>query len=407
MKSACKISVIVNIYNEERVVEQCIRSLLQQTYDNLEIILVDDGSTDASPEICSAYSRDYPNVSCIIKKNEGLVCSRKRGLQHANGAYVAFIDGDDWVEPEWYETLYRAIEDSGADMVAAGHQEDLSGMCTGAENHIPTGVYREKALEQMVYPNMMNMDAFSHFGIFSYLWDKLFKRELLEAVLPQIDERIFIGEDACAVYPALLKARCVTVLPAGGYHYRQRVNSMVKVRYDRVTECRRLQYLAEYLNNCFARSPFYKVLYPQLEQFMLSHIAVRSDGFIFGEQEEMTLFPFPQVTRGDRLLLYGAGTFGQHLYQRIREKEQCSVVCWADEKAQQYRMLGLDVQDVSQALGKDYDRVVVAFVDETVCEEKKQYLLSQGVPEEKIAGIRIDRGIRARLLHGIRLHKRS
>ena len=407
MRSACKISVIVNIYNEECVVEQCIRSLLQQTYENLEIILVDDGSTDASPEICSAYARDYPNISCVIKKNEGLVCSRKRGLQQTTGAYVAFIDGDDWVEPQWYETLYRAIVDSGADMVVAGHQEDLSGMCIGAENHIPTGVYREEALEQTVYPNMMNTGAFSHFGIFSYLWNKLFKKELLEAVLPQIDERIFIGEDACAVYPALLEAHCVAVVPASGYHYRQRVNSMVKMRYDRVTERRRLQYLAAYLNDCFARTPFYEVLYPQLEQFMLSHIAVRSDGFIFGDQEEIALFPFPQVARGDRILLYGAGTFGQHLYQRIREKEQCSVVCWVDEKARQYHMLGLDVWDVEQALSKDYDRVVVAFVDETVCGEKKQYLLSKGVPEEKIAGLQIDCGTRARLLCEIGLYKHS
>lgn len=406
MNHECKISVIVNIYNEENFVDQCIQSLLHQTYNNLQIILVDDGSTDKSPEICLDYKRKYPNIVCVIKENEGLVCSRKRGLREATGEYIAFMDGDDWVEPEWYETLFRAAINSGADVIVAGHQEDLCGRCAREANQIPQGIYKGEALEKLVYPQMMNTGAFSHFGIFSYLWDKMFKRELLEDILMQVDERIFIGEDACAVYPALLKAQCIEVLSAYGYHYRQRVNSMVKIRYDRVTERLRLKYLADYLNDCFFRSPFYNILYPQLEQFMLSHIAVRSDGFISEEKDKMVLFPFPSVEYGDRVLIYGAGTFGQHVYRRICEGKQCSVVGWTDEKAKQYQMMGLDVQEISTALHTNYDKIVVAFVDETVSMEKKRYLLDEGIAEKQIAMLQIDDRTRASLLKKIELERK-
>lgn len=139
---------------------------------------------------------------------------------------------------------------------------------------------------------------------------------------------------------------------------------------------------------------------------MLSHIAVRSDGFISEEKDKMVLFPFPSVEYGDRVLIYGAGTFGQHVYRRICEGKQCSVVGWTDEKAKQYQMMGLDVQEISTALHTNYDKIVVAFVDETVSIEKKRYLLDEGIAEKQIAMLQIDDRTRASLLKKIELERK-
>ena len=103
------ISVIVPIYNIEKYLEECLCSLLHQSFKDIEIILVDDGSTDFSGIICENYSRIYENITVIHKKNEGLVSARKTGLQAAVGNIIAYVDGDDWIEPNMIERLYKTL----------------------------------------------------------------------------------------------------------------------------------------------------------------------------------------------------------------------------------------------------------------------------------------------------------
>lgn len=109
------ISVIVPVYNVENYLSQCVDSLLKQTFANIEIILVDDGSTDKSPNICDMYSLKYDNIKVIHKKNGGLGSARNEGLKNANGIYVGFVDSDDYVSEKMYETLFLMIENYKAD----------------------------------------------------------------------------------------------------------------------------------------------------------------------------------------------------------------------------------------------------------------------------------------------------
>ena len=102
------ISIAVAVYNGEAYLHRCIDSLLNQTYQNLEIILVDDGSTDESPRICDAYAEKDPRVKVVHKKNGGLASGRNAGIDAATGTYMAFFDEDDWAEPEMYENLLWA-----------------------------------------------------------------------------------------------------------------------------------------------------------------------------------------------------------------------------------------------------------------------------------------------------------
>ena len=119
------ISVIVPIYNIDRYVGICIESIIKQTYDNLEIILVDDGSTDKSPVICDLYATKDNRIKVIHKPNGGLVSARKAGVQNATGKFVGYVDGDDYVEPTFFESLYNAITRYDADVAISGYSRDL------------------------------------------------------------------------------------------------------------------------------------------------------------------------------------------------------------------------------------------------------------------------------------------
>ena len=119
------ISIIVPVYGEEDYIGQGIESLCAQTYKNIEIILVDDGSPDGSGDICDRYAAKDKRIKVIHKPNGGLVSARKAGMRAASGSVIGYMDGDDWVEPQMYETLYSTMLKSGADIVAPGYTEDL------------------------------------------------------------------------------------------------------------------------------------------------------------------------------------------------------------------------------------------------------------------------------------------
>lgn len=392
------ISVIVNIYNEEQYLSQCIESLLSQTLSDIEIILVDDGSSDSSPDICRQYARFDNRITCVLKRNEGLVSARKDGLKKANGRYVAFVDGDDWVEDAWFERMYGAAIGARADVVAAGYKEDLLGNVQIGMNLVPLGVYSGEELADRVYSIMLNTGQLSRFGIFTYLWNKLFKKEALYDDLIRVDNSIFIGEDASSLYPTLLHAKVLAVVDNSGYHYRQRAGSMVKESYDRQNEYGRLLALASYLDNAFSMSDYYDIMLPQLRMFMLSQIMVRTDGFPDEADDSSCLFPFDMVDRGSRVVLFGAGTFGQHVYRRICGCGAVELILWIDERAREYRTLGLNVYDIDALTNVAYDYIFIAILDEEAREEAKSLLLDLGVAESSTVIASLDENKKSALL---------
>ena len=153
------ISVIVPIYMIDRYIGLCIESIINQTYKNLEIILVDDGSTDKCPEICDLYGRKDPRIKVIHKPNGGLVSARKAGLQQSNGIYISYVDGDDWIEPGFIEGLYSAAETSGADMVCAGQKRDLFAKSVCFKNAFSEGTYEEDRLRDL-WKTMISMPPY-------------------------------------------------------------------------------------------------------------------------------------------------------------------------------------------------------------------------------------------------------
>lgn len=197
------ISVIVPIYRIDKYVGICIESILNQTYTNLEVILVDDGSPDRCPEICDLYASKDERIKVVHKQNGGLVSARKAGLQVSTGDYIGYVDGDDWIGPGFYQSLLHSIKESDSDIAIAGFSRDLFSSTKNMLNAIPSGVYECESLRN-IYRQMLSYGGFFCHGITTYLWNKLFKRSAIMEAQMAVDNQITVGEDAAVAYKAIL-----------------------------------------------------------------------------------------------------------------------------------------------------------------------------------------------------------
>ncbi len=389
------ISVVVPVYGIDRYLGICIESLIKQTYKNLEIILVDDGSPDRCPELCDLYARKDARIRVIHQKNKGLVEARKAGLAAATGTYAGYVDGDDWVEPSFYEELYRAMAASGADLVVAGQKKDLFDSRTVMLSEIPAGRYQGKRLQELK-KNMISFGEFFRFGITTYLWNKLFRREMLLPHQNAVDPRISIGEDAAVVYPYLMDCRSVQIIDCSAYHYRQREDSMLKKTASFAREAAGLRLLYGQLQAFAARYPEEYRLKEQVDDLLLATAIMRSGGVLKELQEEYT--PYSREFYGKDIVIWNAGTFGQQLAARIRENGYCRVVGMIDEDFWEYRRCCLDVDPADAIDDMRYDYILIATVNSRIAESIRTRLLWRGIPAGRILTVSCPREMRQHLL---------
>ncbi len=238
------ISIIIPIYKIEQYLEQCIESVVNQTYRNLEIILVDDGSPDSCPAICDKWAEKDSRIKVIHKKNGGLIAARKSGLETATGDYACFVDGDDWLEPTMYERVANAAEASHPDCVITQFYYSYPDREEKSEYNLNKSHYSRAELEKEVFPTMLFKDRFYQFGIYPCCWTKVFKKEILEKHIYDVDDRISLGEDIAFTYPCLMECQSVAFIDEALYHYRQNPESMTASYDPRLPEIYLLPYLA-------------------------------------------------------------------------------------------------------------------------------------------------------------------
>lgn len=378
------VSVIVPIYMIDRYVGICIESILNQTYKHIEVILVDDGSKDRCPEICDLYASKDSRIKVIHKPNGGLVSARKAGLRQSCGVYVTYVDGDDWIGPGFIEALVTAASVFGADMVCAGQTRNLFTKSVHFSNPFPAGIYQgEKLIE--LWQSMMSYGSFYRPGISTYVWNKLFKREIVMAPQLAVDNRISIGEDGAVTYPALLACKTVAVTDNVAYHYRQREDSMLKQSAVFSQEAQKLKYLYDYLMKWAATAPPKYGLTAQATDYVLSICLMRSGGRL----PQDTFSTFDKRYYGKNVFIYSAGTFGQQLINRFNETGHCKVIAWIDDDYWEYRRCCLNVDPVETITQQNYDYVLIATVNTELAEEIRERLLDYGVSGEKILQVSV------------------
>lgn len=213
------ISVIVPVYNVASYIRVCLDSICGQSYRNLEIILVDDGSTDASGRICDEYARRDSRIVVIHKQNGGLADARNAGLAAANGYYIGFVDSDDWIEESMYEKMYALCEEYHLDLIISCFVEE-GGYCNSTRRKFTDKFILLDKESLLNYYILNNTQCF----ITNAVWDRLYKRTLLCGLnFPK--GRNY--EDICYTTKAFLSAEKAGYIDAGLYHYRIRDDSIM------------------------------------------------------------------------------------------------------------------------------------------------------------------------------------
>lgn len=210
-----KISVIVPVYNVEAYLEKCLESLVNQTLKDIEIIIVNDGSTDGSKKIIDKYAKKYSNVIAITKENGGVSEARNLGLEKATGEYIGFIDSDDWVSEDMYEKMYQKAKSENFDIVAC----DTEAIFPDKKMYISSNIKEDNTSNKELM-----IDAYA------VIWNKIYKRELIKDI--KFKKGMNFCEDVEFLYMVYSKVKTVGVIKEPLHNYLQREGSLTYV-YDK------------------------------------------------------------------------------------------------------------------------------------------------------------------------------
>lgn len=368
------LSVVVPVYNIVSYIDRCVESIVEQTYENLEIILVDDGSTDESGMKCDLWAQRDARVRVIHKQNGGLVSARQAGVAAATGEYLAHVDGDDWIERETYAEMMALASSCDADIVTMGLTRDYAGHSVVNRETFEPGIYRGEKLN-IFWSQMIDDKRFFHSKLNHHITTKIFKTELVRDYQMRLSTDARIGEDIAVVYPCLLAANCVVVSGLEYYHYTIRPGSIMDTEADEKSS---LKAVEKALNEAACK---YAAKIPNLKrqfEMLLLYTCLFSIPKEIIKCNGNEIFPFKSLKKGDRILLYGAGRFGKALYQYIAESNACEIIAWTDKSKVE------GITPVEKALEREYDKIVIAVLLADVAEEIRAELLSRGVDAYKI-----------------------
>ena len=220
-------SVIVPVYKVEKYLPNCIESVLNQTFSDFELILVDDGSPDSCPEICDSYKEKDSRIKVVHKPNGGLASARRAGIKVAEGEYVYNLDSDDLIENDTLECAYDIIKETGCEIVSFSYRWVKGSKTVGTTNDcLDEGLYTEKDIKEQIYPRLFMDKNMNHVSY--YLSGKAVKRDFLTPYQLGVSEKISLGEDFCCVIPCYLNAKSVYISKKEAYLYTVREDSLSK-----------------------------------------------------------------------------------------------------------------------------------------------------------------------------------
>lgn len=373
------VSIIVPVYNIENYISKCIDSLLSQTYKEIEIILIDDGSTDGSGMICDNYKELDSRIVVIHQENMGLVLARKSGLSVANGTYLSVVDGDDWVESRFIETLMLEMS-SDTDFVQCAVWFDY-------------GDYQRKQL--LKCGSEINIEEYTRNGIYesylkgspiieSYIWNKIYRRTLFEQVYSLVPNDMSIGEDFVCYLFMLTKVKKIKSVNIPLYIYRVRQDSMSHdddinylIQHDNltnymITKAKELGISAGLVaeKQWFIRRKIevLKRISPDLKALLNS--------FYLGDIRTL---------RNKRVVIYGAGNVGEGVYNQLAREEHIYVVAWVDKQFKKCQKEYYSVREIESLMDIEFDYLVLAIKDKSIADEAKKELVEKyRVNEAKI-----------------------
>ena len=365
------ISIIVPVYNASKYLNQCIESILNQTYRNLEIILIDDGSTDDSAEICRQYQQQDNRIRMISQSNGGSVSARKAGLRVSEGDYIGFVDADDYIEPGMFEALYEKLKECDVDFVNSGMIANDRIICNFEEGIIDFSLYNRA--------DYMNQKIFKTQEMLFALWSKLFRAELIKEAFMNLPDEQYFGEDLLCLCNYLSECRKIYMLKKAFYHYRVLENSLSHLGWLDVCieEARVYTQVLQRLqahglkDSCkdSVRYHYKQCVMRAMEKERYNGISIAT--YIFDEIEAL---------EGKKVILYGAGYLGWEYYNQIARYGLCDLVAWVDKEKYGVKNL-ITIEKPEKIKDLTYDAIVIAVINKQTAASIKEDLRKMGIED--------------------------
>ncbi len=383
------LSVVIPVYNEESFLRMCLDSVINQTYQNLDIILVDDGSIDSSGSICDEYAKRDSRITVIHQKNGGMIAARTTGVGIARGEYITFVDSDDFIDNRTYEDSMDLLVSNNADMITFGCYRYISDdnkyldIC----NRVDEGLYVGNEIVEKIFPVMLWEEKLNVWLIDPSLCMKIFRKEYISRQYEIIKGQHFsYGEDAAIIYPAILNMSRIYITHKVYYYHR------IKARYKKYVlssdYAEKLFMFYEYLYAVFSRSKYSDILIKQLDMHYVkssTYIAhkyesIHKKRWYFLETDRFWLFPFSDVTPQSKLVLYGAGKIGKQYQEQLSKTSYCSEFLWVDKN---YKEMD-GVSNPEDLTPNSFDFVIIAIKNKEASDQIKQELIEKGWDEQAI-----------------------
>lgn len=217
------VSVVVPVYNVEKYLKRCVDSILTQTEKQLEIILVDDGSTDSSGKLCDAYAKEHSHITVIHKENGGLTSAWIAGAKVAKGDYIGFVDSDDWIDPDMYQRMYEKAKEYNADMVCCGLKKEFENSDRAPSyliDRLQQEFYNRKEITEKIVPVFLCDGSFDSRAIPASRAMKLYRRELISNNMKYCRDEVSIGEDLVITFACFQDCESICAIhDFYPYHY--------------------------------------------------------------------------------------------------------------------------------------------------------------------------------------------
>lgn len=377
------ISIVVPVYNVKTYLPKCILSIIQQSYHNIQIILVDDGSTDGSGKICDDFAKNDNRVEAVHKENGGLVSARKAGLAAAKGQYIGFVDGDDYIDENMYEDLLNNLLQTEADFVHTGlHKSGMDILQLGGRL---LDISRDKA--SFIEKYVLSTDNEEHIN--HSVVTKLFKAEFIRKSYSEVPDSQAVGEDLINLIICILQGSTMSILDASYYHYNVRNTSITQERNS--TAYLDTIRLFQIIEKIFKKYGYYDEVKDVLEKewlrlFLCSKLSQSSyDKFkiqCYGIRDM-------QILLGKRIVIYGAGKVGRDYYAQICRYSKCKIAAWIDQNYQNIHYECTDVLGREVLKTLDYDILIIAVKYERNAQQIKNRLIDEDkVDKDKIVWIK-------------------
>lgn len=371
------LTLIVAVYNLGNRLIPCLECLMCVKSDQINIIIIDDGSNVYTKNILKRYKKKLQNCKIKAQKNSGIVSVRKAGLLLSNTEFVAFMDGDDFFEPGYYEELLSIAIKYKSEIVIGAHTEwDATGIISVEKNDVKPGLYAGEAWNREKLKALFSSEHFYTPRCFTFLWNKVFRTDFVAPFVLGVPNTIRMGEDAAVTMPALYKACNVFVSEASGYMYVQHNASMMKKNLDGAQELENIRFLwRHFLTYSDDLEKFWPNYVYDIRQYLASLFYVRA--FMNFSNQTYAVWPFPLSDQKTKIAIVGKGNYFECLKAYLHN------VSTSKQKISFFEFNGNNLSEFLFVL-EDSDCIILANINPYARLRLKEALMSSNVNLSKM-----------------------